>query len=84
MAVPENGQAPFAGLFPALIQWESAPPTLQDTGVRLEVLRLFSPVAETLRATLGPMVGDAPVEIAQADVARIEAVLTTPGGPVTL
>jgi hypothetical protein len=45
---------------------------------------LFSPVAETLRAVLGPMVGDAPVEIAQADVARIEAVLTTPGGPVTL
>ncbi|MEJ6389620.1 VOC family protein [Gymnodinialimonas ulvae] len=84
MAVPETGQTPFDGMFPALIQWDSPPPVLHDTGVRLEVLRLFSPQARALRAALGPMMQGAPVEIAEADVARMEAVLRTPGGDVAL
>lgn len=84
MAVPETGQTPFEGVFPALIQWDTPPPVLQDTGVRLESLRLLSTDAGALRATLHPMLGDVPVEIVQADGSGIQAVLTTPNGTVTL
>jgi hypothetical protein len=84
MAVPETGQTPFDGLFPALIQWDSAPPELRDTGVRLEALRLRTPEAAALRAVLGPLIRDMDVEILDADAPGMDAVLRTPDGMVTL
>ena len=87
MAVPADGKLPFEGLFPALIQWhgEAHPaPRLQDTGVRLRELRLFSPDAGALRAALAPLIRDARVCVFAAEVARIEAVVSTPGGDVVL
>ena len=84
MAVPTSGQTPFDGLFPALIEWESAPPILEDTGVRLELLRLISPEADALRAALEPLMGDAPIQVAEGPSSRMEAVLSTPDGTVNL
>ena len=54
MAVPEDGRATFDGLAPALIAWETAPPVLPDSGLRLDGLTLSHPRADTLRATLAP------------------------------
>ncbi|GAB5448249.1 VOC family protein [Gymnodinialimonas sp.] len=87
MAVPRDGKLPFGGLFPALIQWHGAAhpaPRLQDTGVRLKELRLFSPQVEALGAALQPLLDDARVILLAADTVRIEAVLSTPGGEVVL
>lgn len=87
MAVPRDGKLPFDGLFPALIEWtgEAHPaPLLRDTGVRLKELRLFSPDADALRATLSLLLRDARVIVLAAETARIEAVLSTPEGDVTL
>lgn len=87
MAVPETGQTPFDGLFPALIEWTGPvhpAPLLRDTGVRLTALRLLSPDAEALRAALSPLIGDARITIHAANTPRLEAVLDTPGGKVIL
>ncbi|QXT40740.1 VOC family protein [Gymnodinialimonas ceratoperidinii] len=87
MAIPEDGKLPFGGLFPALIQWHDdahPAPRLRDTGVRLKELRLHAPEAAALRAALGPLMSDPRVSIIPAEAARIEAVLATPTGDVTL
>lgn len=87
MAVPRDGKLPFDGLFPALIQWHGTAhpaPRLQDTGVRLKALRLFSPEADALRAALHPLLRDARVCVLAAEAPRIEAELSTPDGDVTL
>lgn len=87
MAVPLDGKLPFDGLFPALIQWHGTAhpaPRLKETGVRLKALHLHSPDATALRVALAPLINDARVIIHPADAARIEAVLSTPSGDVTL
>ncbi|WP_224815821.1 VOC family protein [Hasllibacter sp. MH4015] len=87
MAVPESGQTPFDGLFPALIEWTGPvhpAPLLQDTGVRLRELRLHSPVADALRAALAPLLDDPRIVMQESETVRLEAVLDTPDGPVTL
>ncbi|PWK60959.1 VOC family protein [Roseicyclus mahoneyensis] len=87
MAVPVDGILPFDGLFPALIQWEGAAhpaPRLSDVGARLVGLRLFSPQADALRATLAPLIADARVTVVAADAPRMEAVIATPTGEVVL
>lgn len=87
MAVPEDGRLPFAGLFPALISWqgEAHPaPRLEDRGVRLRALRLYSPEAPALRAALLPLITDARVSVLEADAPRMEAVFDTPRGEVRL
>lgn len=87
MAVPEDGKLPFEGLFPALIEWQGAAhpaQRLQDTGVRMAALRLYSPQAEALEKALRPLIQYPRVTVFAADVARIEADLDTPKGRVTL
>ena len=87
MAVPRNGKLPFGGLFPALIQWigpAHPAPRLPDRHVRLTALRLFSPEADALRATLTSLIDEARVEVIAAEVPRMEAVLSTPKGEVVL
>ena len=87
MAVPTDGRLPFAGLFPALIQWDGAAhpaPRLADVGARLAGLRLISPGAAGLRAALAPLIADPRLEIADGPTPRIEARLATPAGEVVL
>lgn len=45
ITVPENGQQPFGGLFPALIEWQAPmpAPALEDQGARLVSLVLSHP-----------------------------------------
>jgi hypothetical protein len=87
MAVPANGILPFGGLFPALIQWKGSAhpaPRLTEVGARLTELRLFSPEAGALRAALAPLVADDRVTVIAADAPRMEAVIATPKGQVSL
>jgi len=87
MAVPTDGKLPFAGLFPALIQWEGPAhpaPRLTDLGARLVALRLHSPEPEALRAALAPLIDDPRIEIIAAPAPRLEAVIATPTGAVVL
>jgi hypothetical protein len=87
MAVPVDGKLPFGGLFPALIQWEGPAhpaPRLTDLGARLVGLRLFSPEADALRATLAPLIADPRVEVIASPAPRMEAVIATPRGEVVL
>lgn len=87
MAVPKDGKLPFDGLFPALIQWHGTAhpaPLLADTDVRLLELRLHSPEAAALRTALRPLLRDARVSVISSQAPRIEVVLRTPRGDVTL
>lgn len=87
MAIPGDGKLPFDGLFPALIEWHGdahPAPRLEDTDLRLQQLRLFSPEADALRAALRPLIRDPRVCVFAADVARIEAVVSSPSGDVIL
>jgi hypothetical protein len=87
MAVPVDGKLPFAGLFPALIEWHGSAhpaPRLPEAGVRLTALRLISPEADALRAALAPLLTDPRLEIIAGEAPAMQAVLTTPNGEVTL
>ncbi|MEM8956992.1 MAG: VOC family protein [Pseudomonadota bacterium] len=55
MAIPESGSAPFDGIYPGLIEWQSnllPPRRLPDRGLRLDRLTLTHPRAGALRAAL--------------------------------
>lgn len=54
MAVPADGQLPFGGAYPALIQWQGPHPAprLPDTGARLARLVVTHPEAAALRTAL--------------------------------
>lgn len=87
MAVPRDGKLPFDGLFPAMIEWQSAahPATaLPDRGVRLQSLTLVSPEAETLSAALAPLITDPRLSIEAGEIPRLMVTLSTPTGDVTL
>lgn len=84
MAVPDSGLLPFAGLFPAMIQWHSAAhpaDTLPDQGVRLRRLVITHPDAPALRAALEPMMTDARLAITQGAAPALAVELDTPHGP---
>ncbi|GAA5072337.1 VOC family protein [Roseibacterium beibuensis] len=87
MAIPTTGLLPFSGLFPALIEWSGPAhpaPRLEDRSVRLTGLRLISPDADGLSAALAPMISDDRIEVVPGEVPRMEAVLATPSGEITL
>jgi hypothetical protein len=84
MAVPEDGMLPFDGAFPALIEWETAPPTFAETGLRLTALVLRHPEAEGLRAALDGLIRDDRITIETGGPAALVARLDTPVGPRTL
>ena len=87
MAVPEDGQLPFDGAFPALIQWEGpAHPAraLPDLGLRLHRLEIAHPQAEALRAALEGRLQDPRIRIVDGPAVALQAVIDTPSGLRTL
>ncbi len=61
MAVPDDGQLPFDGCFPALIQWQGPAHPVQvlpQTGLHLGRFDIVHPQADALRAALAPLLND--------------------------
>ncbi|SFE07826.1 VOC family protein [Roseivivax sediminis] len=82
MAVPEDGELPFDGVFPALIEWRSPVPAgaaLDSTGWRVDGLVVMHPEAEALSALLAPRLGAAPVRFAADPVPGLRADLVRQG-----
>ncbi|MFZ5962757.1 VOC family protein [Thalassococcus sp. BH17M4-6] len=82
MAVPEDGQLPFDGLFPAIIQWHSPVPpgnALANPALQLERLTVSHPQAEELKALLAPHL-DAPNVAYRTGGPGLEASVHTPQG----
>lgn len=87
MAVPRDGKLPFAGLFPALMQWDSPAhpaPRLTDQSARLVALELHAPRAEALSAALAPLIQDPRITIIPAPEALMRVTIATPAGNVVL
>ena len=84
MAIPETGQTPMDGLYPALLEWRTPHPApqLPDHGLRLTELTLGCPDPLTLRATLPSPEGI--LRFAQTAQPRLQATLTGPGGTIEL
>jgi Glyoxalase-like domain len=83
MAVPLDGRLPFAGGFPALIQWEGTAhpaPALPDHGLRLTRLEIGHPKAADLQAALKGRLDDARVVIVPGDRVALRATVDTPAG----
>ena len=68
MAVPEDGRLPFDGLFPALIQWDTAAPAFPDSGLRLTRLQLTHPDGDALRDAIEALIGDDRIEVRRGPV----------------
>jgi len=89
MPVLDDGQLPFDGLFPGLIQWQGGghpAAQLPDRGVCIARLVLHHPRAEALRAALEAMPGPAceDLEVRHGGRVRLSARIATPAGVVTL
>ena len=84
MAVPDDGQLPFDGAFPALIRWEGTAhpaPALPDNGLRLQRLEIGHPQSTELQAALAGRLDDARVVITKASAVTLRAIIDTPAGP---
>jgi hypothetical protein len=87
MAVPEDGQLPFGGAFPALIRWEGAlhpAAALPDAGVRLTRFEIAHPQADRLRAVLSGLLSDPRVVLIDGPAKAMMATFDTPHGKRTL
>lgn len=87
MAVPENGQLPFDGCFPALIEWQGpAHPTqvLPEAGLRLARLEIAHPQADDLQQALARLLQDPRVAISQGPQKHMAARFDGPGGALWL
>jgi hypothetical protein len=82
MGVAPDGRMPFAGGFPALIQWQGAHPAarLAPSGCRLRRLVVAHPHATALRQALAKAGADALVVIAQGESIALRAEIETPHG----
>ncbi|CUH41118.1 hypothetical protein JSE7799_03861 [Jannaschia seosinensis] len=79
MAVPEDGVLPFDGCFPALMQWDTPPPTFTDVGLRLTRLELSHPGAPALAPIVASLTDDPRIVLAEGP-RRITATLENPNG----
>lgn len=82
MAVPDDGNLPFDGVFPALIKWDGPHHPVQrlpDRGVRLRLLRLLHPDPTALRRALKPMLTDPRIRIVKG-APGLQAEFSTPAG----
>ncbi|MFD1341846.1 VOC family protein [Litorisediminicola beolgyonensis] len=83
MAVPEDGQLPYDGLFPALIQWLSPVPpgtTLNGSGWRLTGLEIRHPEARSLSRLLSPHLTDPRLRYVSDETPALEAVFEGASG----
>lgn len=83
MGVPEDGDLPFDGVFPALIEWQvPVPPgnSLSASGWRLETLTLTHPEAGELRDVLAPHLCDDRVVFSEDPVPALRASFVGPRG----
>lgn len=85
MAVPSSGRLPFDGMFPALIQWDSAHPAprLDQCGVGLEKLIVRHPDAQAIEALLATAL-DAPLVHFETGAIGLAAEFRTPAGKCVL
>lgn len=79
MAVRDDGTLPFDGCFPALIDWQSAPPVFADAGLQLGALRLSHPDAATLAPVLAALTADPRLTV-EAGPPALVASIETPDG----
>lgn len=87
MAVPDTGQLPFDGCFPALIEWRGAAhPTqvLPESSLRLARLEIAHPQAEALQVALARLVQDPRIVVSAAPQKQMAARFDGPGGPLWL
>lgn len=87
MSLIAEGQTPFDGLVPMMLDWGKGPMAadrLAPSGCRLERLVLGHPDHVALAAKLDGLVEDPRVQIVQDDTPNITAVLETPAGQVIL
>lgn len=83
MAIPPNGQLPFDGAFPALIEWQGhAHPAqaLPDSGLRLRRLEISHPEAVALRAMMAARLTDQRVVIVDGEAVAMRATFDGPAG----
>jgi hypothetical protein len=82
MGVARDGRMPFAGGFPALIQWQGAHPAarLVPSGCRLRRLMVAHPQAHALREALDRAGAEGLVVIEQAKTIALRAEIETPHG----
>lgn len=87
MAVPADGQLPFDGMFPALIQWHSPKPPgdqMMGEGRHLTTLTIQHPQAKALQDRLSPLLHAPVVQFETANEPALHAIFATPRGPVHL
>ena len=85
LTVPETGVQPFDGVFPALIEWDGAPPApaLPDHGARLVSLELSHPRAGALGWMLSLLLEDDRVVVREGKP-KLTTVIHTAAGDVVL
>ncbi len=87
ISVPEDGNLPFDGMFPAMIQWHSPVPpgtSMNTGGPVLERLTVQHSDAVALRDLLEPHLGDSRVVFESAEKAGLQADFSTDTGRKSL
>lgn len=82
MAIPADGRLPFDGCYPALIRWQGSlhpARALPEAGVRLTLLEIAHPQADTLRPALAGFT-DPRVQVTQGPAKAMRASFSTPHG----
>lgn len=87
MSVIDDGQTPFDGLAPMMLDWGAGPKAaerLTPSGCRLSQVILEHPEPSGLADALTGLLDDPRISIAQRDAPRVTAILQTPRGEVIL
>lgn len=87
ISIPKDGSPPLEGAAPALIEWSAGmhPATqLEDYGLSLAELQLFSPQPERVERLLDSLGFAGPVKVLAGKSTRICALIDTPNGTRTL
>ncbi len=82
MAVPQSGRLPFDNMFPALIEWHTAPTPaerLPSSGVSLKSLIIRHPKADQLSDILSDHINEPRLQFETGD-AGLSALFETPNG----
>ncbi len=83
ISVPPDGSLPFAGAFPAFIQWPAGPhpaSRMPDVGCRLISLEVAHPDADVIARSLAPFFADERVRFSTAPKPSMRARIRTPLG----